>query len=185
MGKAPSWKKIETEYITTGISAAKLAKKYGLSVATVSEKRTRGQWSKKRKEYEAKVISDAVDKIADTAAEKLKKEYEVACRMGEMLEKALKDDKQFFRHLDMYGREHKSNVMDMKRLSEAAKALKDLADIKKLTGGLISEFEDRKLKLEEKRLDMMKKETPEGEEGGVIILPEVEENDENDMDTAD
>ena len=175
MDKKPSWKKLETEYRTGNISIAKLAEKYGMAKATVQARSNKGQWSKKRKEYREKVAEMAAEKIAEGTAEKLKKEYEVACRMGEVLEKALCDEKQFYRHVDMYGNEDIFETLDTKRLSDAAKALRELTEIKKIAGNLISEFEDRKLQLEERKLRLSEERgnTEDNGEGGIIKIPSI------------
>ncbi len=177
-GKA-SWKKIATEYITGHISVAKLAEKYKMSEATIRARSKSESWGKKRKEHRENVIKKTADKIAESTAEKLKKEYDIACSMGAALERALSDEQQFFRHTDIYGKEHIGNAIDAKRLSDAAKALKDLTEIKKLAGGLLTEFEERKLKLEEKKIAASGKEKENDGLGGVIIMPEIISEEEN------
>ncbi len=134
------------------MSLTEIAKKHKIPIGTIKDRSRKGKWSKKRKEYKEKVIGKTVEKIAEGTSEKLKKEYDVACRMCEVLEEALQDDEQFYRHVDKYGQEDVLKTLDAKRLSAAAKALRELTEIKKFAGNLISEFEGRKLEIEERKI---------------------------------
>lgn len=160
MSGKQNFKKIETEYITGNMSLTSLAKKYDIPADTLKKRSQKGKWSSKRKEYKEKVIGKTVEKIAEGTSEKLKKEYDVACRMCEVLEEALQDDEQFYRHVDKYGQEDVLKTLDAKRLSAAAKALKELTEIKKFAGNLISEFEERKLEIEERKIKIAESKIP-------------------------
>lgn len=64
------WNKIRTEYINGNISYAKLAKKHGVSKATLTEKAIKGKWYAKRKEQHSKIKAKTDQKTADLLAER-------------------------------------------------------------------------------------------------------------------
>lgn len=71
-----NWEKIKQEYITdNGATYKSLSKKYDVSFATLQEKARLEKWKDKRKKLQEKTI----EKISDTTAEAIAKDYENIC----------------------------------------------------------------------------------------------------------
>ncbi len=71
-----NWEKIKQEYITdNGATYKSLSKKYDVSFATLQEKARLEKWKDKRKKLQEKTI----EKISETTAEAIAKDYENIC----------------------------------------------------------------------------------------------------------
>lgn len=180
MRKKYDWKALETEFVTSNISAAALAKKHGISPPTMYRHYQIDRWCEKRKEYLGSVIEKCADNAAYIAAVKLAKELDIANKLSGALNEAVGDEKQFYRYIvtEKAGggvtetSERVFEKMDMRSLNNAIKALKSLEEIKSIMYGIVTPLEERKLKIEESKTAVGKNTT---QEGGVVILPEIEE----------
>ena len=74
---AIDWARIKAEYVSGGISYAKLAKKHGVSVSSVKQKGTKEGWKKECTKVAEKVYQKAVQKTVQRRAENVAKE--IAC----------------------------------------------------------------------------------------------------------
>ena len=130
MGKTINWIKIKNEYLNTNISQRKLADKYKISFNTLKDRANREKWADLRKVQHNKIalktqqiteeiiIQEEVDRItsilstADTLQEKITES------MG-----------QLGIYIDMYGRKHETDVIDVAKVRKLVSALKDLSEI--------------------------------------------------------
>jgi hypothetical protein len=175
------WNALKTEFVTSDISAAALAKKYNINSATLYRHYQIEHWSEERRKYLGSVMEKCADKAADIAAMKLAKEIDIANKLSDVLDEAVSDKKQFQRYVvkekDSDGAtvtdEKIFGKVDMKSLNSALRALQTLEEIKRVMYGIATPLEERKLRMaEEKILEGEEKET------GVVILPQIE-GDEN------
>jgi len=130
LGKTINWIKIKNEYLNTNISQRKLADKYKISFNTLKDRANREKWADLRKVQHNKIalktqqiteeiiIQEEVDRItsilstADTLQEKITES------MG-----------QLGIYIDMYGRKHETDVIDVAKVRKLVSALKDLSEI--------------------------------------------------------
>lgn len=184
MKKKYDWNALKTEFVTTDISAAALSKKHGINPATLYRHYQIERWSDARREYLGSVMEKCADKAAYIAAIKLSKELDIANKLSGILDEAVSDKNQFRRYLvkekesdgSTVTQEQVFNKIDMQSLGSAIKALQSLEQIKSVMYGIVSPFEERKLKLEEAK--HKEKQSDEEEQSGVVILPEVKEEKE-------
>lgn len=97
--KAPNWKKIETEYITTDISQRRLAEKYGVSYNTIKQKSAVGGWVAQKHEHHRKVTAKVRDAIAGEQARDMVDLIDCVDKHIELMKKVYEDEEQFRRHL--------------------------------------------------------------------------------------
>lgn len=110
---------------------------------------------------------------------KFKKELVIADKLTDVLDEAVSDKKQFYRYIvkekngtDSGEEERIFGKMDMQAVNNAIKALDSLQEIKRVMHGILTPAEERKLQLaENKGTDALNEEN----ETGVVILPEVED----------
>lgn len=197
----PNWEKIKIEYLSTNISYRDLAKKYGVSFATLKERAVREKWFPTKKKTQEKVIRNTAQKIASRKATRIIKELDPALLAAEKINQlvldTLQDDKQFKRHLvqvrekegDMDGfsekwdvEEREFNVVDTKRLRDLAAALKISKELQRLLEGLVDPAQEQKLAVERERLELEKtkveRELTAGEEVFTIVDPFEEQQQE-------
>ena len=126
------WNAIRAEYIGGGTSYRKLAKKYGVSINTLSPLATAEGWVKMRQEAQDKATAKALQKTADIAADNAT----IAARIRTKLLRKL--EKEIDALPDMIGSETRNSVTEnefskdgrrIQKVKEAAKSykLRDLA----------------------------------------------------------
>lgn len=178
------WNALKTEFVTGDISASALAKKHKINPATLYRHYQIERWMDSKREYLGNVMEKCADKAAYIAAIKLSKELDIANKLSGILDEAVTDEKQFKRYIVKEKTSDGSTVteeqifekIDMKALSTAIKALESLEQIKSVMYGIVSPAQERKLQLEEAKLKGEEKE--KNDEGGVVILPEINETEE-------
>lgn len=75
------WNKIETEYITSDVSYAMLADKYGIGRNTIYSKSKQGGWIKARHKYRDKTVTKTINKAMESESDKLSQLYTAADRV--------------------------------------------------------------------------------------------------------
>lgn len=70
-----NWEKIKQRYITENLSHKELAKEFGVSESSIMKKSAAEKWTEKKKKHCKKVE----EKISDTTAEAIAKDYENIC----------------------------------------------------------------------------------------------------------
>ncbi len=194
--KKPDWDKIRTEYETTKTSYRKLSEKYDVPFPTIRDRAKRENWQARAQKTRHKIAEGIVtrtsQKIIEKTSEKLATEFELELEAANLIAKialdALKDEGQFTRHIvklrtgrgygvfDEEVIEKDKTVIDAKRLHSIAQALEAASSIKKSLKGFIDPATKAKLDIEREKLEFDKKKAhlgeDEGEETGVVILPE-------------
>lgn len=162
------WASLMSEFVTGDISISALAKKHSVKYATIYRHYKNENWESIKK-----------GQREDGPEVKMIKEIDIADKLLGVLDEAINDKKQFYRYIvkekngpDSGEEERIFGKMDMQALNNAIKALDSLQEIKRVITGELSPLEERKLLLTENK--------PSGAEGeeketGVVILPEVEE----------
>ena len=171
------WDKLRTEYITSDLSLKDISDKYGVSQRLVNTKSAEQGWVDQRKEYNAKVVEKAVNKVAAKRANQLAKELAIADNISNVLKKALEDAEQFNRYIiDTTTRvdgteirtseERTFEKVDMRALKDAAAALRLVEEMKRSMAGILrveeinrNRREEKRLKLEEEKLQLQKEQT--------------------------
>lgn len=188
------WTSLETEYISTSISLRRLSDKYKIPIGNLADYSKANKWVKKRKNHQNKIITKTTQKLANEAAKQLAKEFNIADKLADVLGSALKDGLQFNRYVVSEAtrdgisetKEKVFDKVDMKSVSDAVKALKEIASIKATIGGITTAAEQRKIDFDREKLDIerrklamaeAKEERPEDDgTGGVIFIGEVDES---------
>ena len=171
------WDKLRTEYITSDLSLKDISDKYGVSQRLVNTKSAEQGWVDQRKEYNAKVVEKAVNKVAAKRANQLAKELAIADNISNVLKKALEDAEQFNRYIidtttrvdgtEIRTSEEKTfEKVDMRALKDAAAALRLVEEMKRSMAGILrveeinrNRREEKRLKLEEEKLQLQKDQT--------------------------
>lgn len=109
---AYDWKKIRDEYLSSGVALRELARKYGMSQATIMRKSKKEGWIAQREHIDSRSMEKTAEKIADGRADINAKAMEcIQIIMDKALEGA------------------KTIGMDSKSLKDYVSILKDLRDI--------------------------------------------------------
>ena len=179
MRKKYDWNALKTEFVTGDISASALAKKHKINPQTLYRHYQIERWSEAKREYLGNVMEKCADKAAYIAAVKLAQELDIANKLSDVLDEAVSDEKQFRRYIvtqkvggETEMEERIFDKVDMKSLNDAIKALQSLEEIKSVMYGIVPPAQERKLRMEEERMNQAENEVQEGT--GVVILPEIE-----------
>lgn len=119
------WIKIKNEYINGNISYRKLAEKYNVSFATLSERARNEKWVELRKKQYDKTMTKTIQKTADKIVDRNVRLLEISDKLTSKINKAVEE-------LDMRLTEQGKVDVDMvevDRLNKLTKALKDVKDI--------------------------------------------------------
>lgn len=104
------------EYITTNISYAKLAEKYGVAMSTVYERARKEEWQKKREDFREKTDKKTISNGSTTVAKRRKAILEGA-------------DELLVKWQGCLSRCHEDDINKLKKLSEILLNIKDAAMI--------------------------------------------------------
>ncbi len=115
-----NWTKIKNEYINTNISQRKLAKKYGISVSTLTKRANKEKWQQE-KEMQRNKIETEVDKqigkkIIEAEVDRMTKLLSLSDKISAKIEKAI-------------DQLETSGTVDTYKLRQVVQSLKDIKDI--------------------------------------------------------
>ena len=172
MAEKYPWAKIRHEYITGGLSYGQLAEKHGINrVRTIQDRASEENWVELRKAYRQTVTQKAAGKAATRASKALARSKLAAdkCmdKLNLLLDQTDPEDPE------------KPMMLASKEVRELVSSLKDLVAIQRDLYDIPTDGERwnrfvqaEKLSLEEQRIAAGLPEA-DGEETGVVILPEV------------
>ena len=189
------WDDLKIEYATTKISYEKLAKKYGVTKSALEKIANKQKWVEARRKHCEKTVAKAIDRASTHQAKVLAKELQLADEITKVLDRALKDAKQFNKHLiqrkEKKGKDEKWWVeeqefskIDTKALKEAAETLRIVEDMKRRMNNMLTEPERQKFEIEREKLAMDKAKNSINDDDddttGVVVLAEILEDDDDD-----
>jgi helix-turn-helix, Psq domain. len=133
------WLAIKNEYISTGISQRKLAKKYDVSFYTLQDRARKEHWFDDKTIQHDKIMTETLRKtaewIADTEAERIAKLTELTDIALKKLEKALENKK--------------NGVYEIRCIVQSLKGIKDIIGTDKPQNVIINESPFKDLTTEE------------------------------------
>lgn len=138
------WKKIKAEYIAGGTSYRKLAEKYGVSRTTLEKTAKDEKWTELRRQAEGKAEAKIVETISDQNAKKAATLNDIADILADRI-KALA--------------EKAEDADTIKKLTSAAKDIRDIKGIKT----------DTDLREQEARIRKLEQECAEQKDTRVIV----------------
>lgn len=197
------WMNIETEYITTSISQRKVAKKYGVSMRTLTDHAIAKGWAKKREEYRTKSVAKAVEMAVENDAFRMARILSISDKAIESIEEAISElrkmvtthskkvkkvklDKNTGKLIEEVTTEIKDLVIvegpiDTLKLYQITQALKNLKEIQMLRSDKDDKEQDARIKkLESDAAKANAGGTLDEENTGIMILPDIK-SDDNDQ----
>lgn len=152
-----NWTEIETEYITTHTSYAKIAEKHGVPLCTLTKYAQKNKWFKKRREYTENVVAKTADEIAKHNAKKLAKLIKAADTMTDVVDCILKDAEQFNRHINGSGEEKVCKKADTKAIKDITVAIKELTSVVRNLNNIPTQAEMEAQRIASERLELEKR----------------------------
>lgn len=150
------WKKIKKEYIAGGISHRQLSEKHGVSYSTLKKVAAREHWTDMRNQAEAKENAKVVEAVSSKNA-----------LFEDAVELALMAACDYLNRSS--GRMRAADIKDM------TSALKNLRDLKGIRHEADAEEQRARIEALRARTAMNKPVDDEDEQGGVIVLSDVED----------
>jgi len=181
------WEKIKTEYITTTISYRDLAEKHGVNCSQLTQLGGKEKWTALRKKHKEKTVEKSVQKVGDRQATALAKEFEVIDKLTGIVEAALEDPEQLFRHVAVEGcgdgiSEQTERVflkLDTKALRDLTASINSITKTKRdILGGtiVVDKMDRERIRQTDEKLAIDKEKVTkevDDREVGVVILPAV------------
>lgn len=183
--KKPNWIKIRTEYETTNTSYQKLSEKYGVSINTLRPRAVREGWTKSKRETSIKIAHRTHQKVSEKISTNMAKELEATELINDIILEALRDKKQFYKHLVQkkekfafpqhdesdgtidpviernWTESQEFDVLDSKRLKEISDTLGKSTTVKRLLTNVIDADKQAKIDIDREKLDIEKKKQEE------------------------
>lgn len=186
MSKHPNWDELKTEYETSDISYRDMAKKYNIPLNTLNDAARKAKWVEARKQYRQLVCAKTRELASDEKASKLAGIAFAADKMSDVIQKVMQDSDQFFRKVDMTtGQEVVGKKVDSKAMRELTAAMKDLTAVIRNVWNIPTEAESVSMQLARERLEIEKRKAETMEEleygisAGVVLIPSVEEDEDD------
>lgn len=179
----PTWNELKTEYVTSEVSYRTLADKYHISRNVLMKHGKDESWVEARNQYKAELLAKTVEKVTDDKSDKLAVIAKCADKMGTAIEKAMNDSDQFFRHMTEEGVEFVNNKIDSKAVKEMTSAIKELTQIFRDVYNIPTEQQNVSLQLARERLEIERRNSEKedleyGVSAGVVLIPPVDEEDD-------
>jgi hypothetical protein len=199
------WMNIETEYITTSISQRTIAKKYGVSMRTLTDRAILGKWKQKRDDYRSKSVAKAVDMAIQNDANRIARILNISDTAISSIEEAIGELRKM---LTTHSKKTKKVTLDKKtgkpieevtteindivivdgpidtaKLYQITQALKNLKEIQMLRSDKDDKEQDARIKKLENDAAKANIGNVDEDNTGVMILPEIIE--EEDTDSVD
>ena len=196
-GQRYNWNLIMNDYITDASSSLeKIAKKYGIRLATVKQKSSADSWFATKKEYQEKVRQKAAQKLIPKKANELAKLVEASDIAADAILDALQNDPDYFyKHIISENFTEKRETLDIlnfKAMKDMMRVIKDVEDVKRSILDIKRSDTAERLALERERLELEKERLAlerernalrSGNTGsednmryGVVLIPEVIDN---------
>ena len=192
--KRPSWEQIKAEYVSGDTTVRELAKRHGLSVYSVSDHCSKEGWVEARARYRDEVAREAVQEYrardAGRIADELQSIREAAEAMSQAALLAAKDPQQYHRHLVMEsdGKRGMRTVekvfdkADARAMRDMAQAVSQLAQILRTVYGIPTYMEEQQIEQARARLELDRAKAQlagdASDEGGVVVLADVQQEDD-------
>ena len=199
------WAAIKHEYVTDpDASLRKIAKKYGVSLNAIAKKSKAEDWFATRKKTQTRIVTKGITKTVNRMANELSKESEFLDRMKGHMDKMLKDDLQYQRHLvenKTFGEdgsmvitteEKLYNKFDSRAMKDSMQILqmmesmtRSLYNIQKAEALERQQIERERLEIERERLALERERNAlktgnmenDSTRYGVVLIPERDSND--------
>lgn len=144
-GERYDWDAIKREYVTSNISTTALAEKIGVRYRTLADKCRKGGWVKARAEYRAKVTEKTSEKLAE----------KLASDKSDILARVLMSaDISSQKIADVLGSGKSLKATEMEHYMNCLESIERMA---RSIQGILTVTQERKLKLEEERLELEKR----------------------------
>lgn len=127
------WTAIKHEYVTDPkASLRKLSEKYGVSYTTIAKKSKADNWFATRKECLSDIVSKSISLTTDRLARELTKESDFLTLIKGHVDRMLKDEQQFNRHLVQGGMDDQFETKEIVAQKVDSRALKDTMQVLKM-----------------------------------------------------
>lgn len=195
-GQRYNWNLIMNEYITNADSSLeKIAKKYGIRLATIKQKSSADSWFATKKEYQEKVRQKAAQKLLPKKANELAGLVTASDYIEKAILKAFNDPDYFRKHLvtkNLNEEEATLEILNTKAMKDMMRVIKDVEDVKRSILDIKRSDAAERLAIERERLELEKERIALerernalrsqniGSDGdsnyGVVLIPEVLSN---------
>ena len=190
------WTKIKTEYITDDNSSyRKLAKKYDISLGTLTKKAQREKWPELKKQSYDKKVTKTVASVEDKQVKKLERIMNITDKLLDKLERAVDElDIQICKRTEKvkeieynnYERPDKPTkeviheteevtevhtIIDRKGVQELASAIKSLKEVQMLKTDL--DEQEQKARIDKLRKDIEADKHDDDKPCGVVLMPPI------------
>lgn len=133
------WRKIKTEYITTGTSYRKLCKKYGVSYTALSRRARAEGWPALKTQKDAELTSKVVNAAVDKQVDRVKRMQTIADALLKKIEEGVD------------GYDAATLLTDRQTLRQITGALRDLKDVLSLKSDI--DLEEQQARIAKLRKD--------------------------------
>lgn len=192
-GQRYNWNLIMNEYITNADSSLeKIAKKYGIRLATIKQKSSADSWFATKKEYQEKVRQMAAQKLLPKKANELAGLVQASDYIEKAILKAFNDPEYFNKHLvtqNLNEEQATLDILNTKAMKDMMRVIKDVEDVKRSILDIKRSDAAERLAIERERLELEKERialerernalrsqnigSDDDSNYGVVLIPEV------------
>ena len=195
-GQRYDWNLIMTDYVTDPKSSLKkIAKKYGVRLATVEKKSSADSWFATKQEHQKRVREKASAKVGAKQANELAGLVTASDHIEKAILKAIKDPDYFNKHLvsrNLNEEEDTLTILNTKAMKDMMRVIKDVEDVKRSILDIKRSDTAERLAIERERLELEKERlalerernalrsgnisSENDTQYGVVLIPEVMPN---------
>lgn len=160
------WVNIKNEYLTTSISMKNLAEKHSIPFDTIRSRAKTEKWAKQQKENHSIITQKSLNKMNKKVVDRNTRHLEIYDNALDAIEKIIKEELKI--GVDMFGNQFRSPVIIHSKLARVIEALEKVQSGHRLAEGLISALDDKKLDIEERKLQLAEKKLGNDDDNEII-----------------
>lgn len=181
----PEYEKIFLDFLSKKISLADLARAHEVNYKKLYSRYKKENWKAWREEYRKKVVQKTLNRLSNSDSLKLRRLMDGADRLNEYIGRIIEDEEQLYLYVDKDGKETALKKANTSYLMEMAVILDKMTAVTSKLYGILTTSEERKIALEQQKIESRiaqysKNGDTDEEGGGVILLPAVIDDGEED-----
>jgi len=150
----PDWINIKKDYLTSQLSYKDISEKYGINIATVSERAKREEWPRLKKETHAEIMAETIRKVKKNQVNRNSRHILIVDKILDAIEQAIEAG-ELTKALSTFGTVIDLPMINENKLESLMRTLERAQKSHRLAEGMDKKIEEKKLEIELRKLELL------------------------------